>query len=297
MKLNSMTGFGEAEGQLQISPDTLIALRVQCKSVNHRFLDISLKLPSIYSSNEMSVQKKIREKLTRGRVEILIQRDELGSSSEYKVHEDNLKAIVKKVSEIKIKEVSSDILMTSLLNSLWSRKEFLEFGSMQELTKKEIEFFEKTVSDALDALVVSRSEEGKSLSREIISLLKTLDSLVQSIEILSDKVSIEQKDKLKARLEELSVSLEGNDARLLMELAILADKVDIREEIVRINSHLKHFRDVATEGGRKLDFIVQELGREFNTIGSKTSQAEVSKLVIEAKANLERLREQLQNVE
>lgn len=292
-----MTGFGEAEGQLQVSSDTLLALRVQCKSVNHRFLDISLKIPSIYSSIEMSVQKKIREKLVRGRVEIQIQREELGSSSECKVNEENLKAIVKKVSEIKIKEVSSDILITSLLSAIWNRKEVLEFGGMQELTKGEIEFLEKTVSNALDALVVSRLEEGKSLSREIVSLLNILDSIVKSIETLSDKVSIELKDKLKTRLEELSVAIEGNDARLLTELAILADKVDIREEIVRINSHLTHFRDVATEGGRKLDFIVQELGREFNTIGSKTSQAEVSKLVIEAKANLERLREQLQNVE
>jgi uncharacterized protein (TIGR00255 family) len=295
--LTSMTGYGESSSEISLPDGRLVVLRVQCKSVNHRFIDISLKIPSIYSSVEMSLQKKIREVLSRGRVEVILQREVMGELP-FTLHQKSMEEMIKAIKELKISEVSTKDLIDSFLPYMWQRKECIDFnGTAGELSKEEILKAEELLEKALLALVTSRKKEGLILSKEIESQLVNLTRIIDSIEAHSENASVELQEKLLKRLESLQKDIANDEPRILTEIALLADRVDIREELVRAKAHIDHFRDVASEGGRKLDFLLQELVRECNTIGSKTSQTNVSTLVIEAKATLEKIKEQLQNVE
>ncbi|HMO16512.1 MAG TPA: YicC family protein [Oligoflexia bacterium] len=306
-ELYSMTGFGEAESTLKLSPDLLIGLRVQIKSVNHRFLDISLKIPPVYSSLELAFQNEIRKRITRGRVEVLFQREEVGSQPKVTLNADIFNDVLKKAKTLKIegfnKGEMDQVVISSLIASLWQRREILELGNghigpgKSSIQNEESEFATSLLKVALDELIKTRILEGKALTKELNIQLQLLESLAVLISSNADLAVDQLKTRLVTRLKEFAESPDPDDPRLLTEIAILADKIDIREELVRIRAHIEHFTTAAGEGGRKLDFIVQELGREFNTIGSKSSQAEVSRAVIEAKAVLEKIREQLQNVE
>jgi uncharacterized protein (TIGR00255 family) len=295
--LTSMTGYGESSTKISLPESRMVVLRVQCKSVNHRFIDISLKMPSIYSSLEMSFQKKIREAISRGRIEVILQREVIGEQP-ITLHQELIEEMIKAIKELKISDVSSEDLIHSFLPYIWQRKEYTDSSSTGgELSKEEISKTEELLDKALLELVSSRKKEGLILSKEIESQLINLTKIIDGIEVHSEHASMELQEKLLKRLESLQKDIANDDPRILTEIALLADRVDIREEIVRAKAHIDHFRDVASEGGRKLDFLLQELVRECNTIGSKTSQGNVSTLVIDAKATLEKIKEQLQNVE
>jgi uncharacterized protein (TIGR00255 family) len=297
MKLSSMTGYGEASRTLEISESSQVAIRVLCKSVNHRFLDLSVKLPNRYSHIEFLLQKIVRNTISRGRVEVSILRETLGQEASLEINKDLIESTLKTVSDLKIPNVKSETLIKSTLNALLLRKEVLDLSTKDNKIEDEVSLVEELLKEALKNLKVSREQEGEALFLEINRIISDISSSVSEIDRLSLIAPSTIKARFEERLQQLYANYNNEDSRMLQEIAILSDKVDIREEIVRLKSHLEHFSKVLLEGGRKLEFIVQEMGREINTIGSKTVQIEVSSLVIKVKSNLEKLREQLQNIE
>ncbi len=296
---NSMTGFGEACSECALPNGKMLCLRVQCKSVNHRFIDISLKCPSVYSSFELAIQKKIRDCISRGRIEIQVAREELGSASTLQINADYIRSFIEEVSRLSVPGVEKEELLSSSLPSMWSRKDIFEPVSMDSGVSSEEEALLFSLLDsALSALSGSRAREGAVLGKEVALQLSLLEKCIDKIERLSQGESKEIKDKISQRVSELLDGYElQNDIRLLTEVALLADKADIREELVRAHAHIDHFKSIVKEGGRKLDFLLQEMVRECNTIASKTTLPEVSALVVDSKAILEKIKEQLQNVE
>lgn len=297
MKIHSMTGFGEANGAIELSPNSQCLIKVICKSVNHRFLDLSIRLPSRYSSQEYSLQKSIRTMLTRGRVEISVNREVIGQDPKLEINTQLLETALKKVSELKISGIKTEVLTQSALSVLLNRKEVLDVSQAEDTIEQEVQLLEKLVFEAINNLKESRLIEGQSLSSETNLIISEIGKRVKDIDNLTSSTPQVIKKRFEDRLQQLYANYSNDDQRMLQEIAVLSDKVDVREEIVRLKSHLELFTKSLIEGGRKLEFIVQEMGREINTIGSKTVQAEVSALVIEVKSFLERLREQLANIE
>lgn len=290
----SMTGFGEC---LVLEPKTGASIRVQIKSVNSRFLDLNVKLPIVYSSAETEIQKRVKSKIKRGRVEVSVSRVLQSSEGASKLNSGALDGFVKQLSSINIKDLSNKEILLSAIPALLSRKEVFESSELESISEAEKIVLLDCFDKSLEIFISSRREEGAVLGNELIHQITSIKSISESIKSMSQASPLKLKEKFHARLTELLGTTSLNQERLEQEVAILADRTDIREEIVRLDSHIKLFTDSMPEGGRKLEFIVQELGREINTIGSKSSEVELSTLVIEAKSILEKIREQIQNVE
>lgn len=298
MTLASMTGFGEATSSVELSDNSTVNVRVQLKSVNHRYVDVSMRLPAKYSSQEFNLQKSIRNFVSRGRIECIVSRDTVGGNVNLNFNKELFNNILNKITSEDLAGISKDKLAELVIPCLFNKKEILEASvSSEDLEEVELKCLEKTFNKALSNLSESRKLEGLQLEKEVNEILSNIRADADQINTLALGAPSQIKDKFQERLQQLYAGYNPDDPRLMQEIAILSDKVDIREEIVRLNSHLKHFNEVLVAGGRKLEFIVQEMGREVNTIGSKTSQIEVSTLVINIKSNLEKLREQLQNIE
>ena len=292
-----MTGFGEGSGLLELAGGGQVSFKVICKSVNNRFLDVSLRLPPKLSHLDYALQKIIRPLLSRGKVDISVTREVFGQNSQLLLNVDVLNRAIEDVSKISLPGIAADDLVKITFSSLLARKEVLDLTGSETDIEAEAGIVEKVILEAVGNLIQSRKVEGERLTTEVLSIIQEMNGIAAKIEkaaILAPKII---KEKFNERLSQLYVNYAPDDQRLLQEIAILSDKVDVREEIVRLNSHLLHFKEVINEGGRKLEFIVQEMGREINTIGSKTSQIEVSAMVIDMKSYLEKLREQLQNIE
>lgn len=290
----SMTGFGEC---LVVEPEVGASIRVQIKSVNSRFLDLNVKLPIVYSSAETEIQKRIKTKIKRGRVEVSVSRVLQSSEGNSKLNGGALDGFVQQLSSIKISDLSSKEVLLSAIPALLSRKEVFESNELESISEAEKIVLLDCFDKSLEIFISSRREEGAVLGNELTHQITGISNISELIKSMSQASPLKLKDKFQARLTELLGTASLNQERLEQEVAILADRTDIREEIVRLDSHIKLFTDSMPEGGRKLEFIVQELGREINTIGSKSSEVELSTLVIEAKSILEKIREQIQNVE
>ncbi len=293
-----MTGFGEASLEFETGNCTI---RVQAKSVNNRFIDTAVRLPALYSSFEADVQKKIKEKLKRGRVEISAYRTTSSGPTNSTINAATLSDLMNQMEALEIKGVTKKDLLLASLPVMLSRKEVYEGIGSEQVSEEEKRVFLSVVDSALDSLVASRKLEGKALFSELLLQIDRLKVISVKVEGFSKDAPQKLKQKIELRIRELmdgnSISTSLSTDRLEQEVAILADKIDIREEIVRLNSHIELFNSSMIEGGRKLEFVLQEMGREVNTIGSKSNEAEVSTLVIESKSILEKLREQVQNVE
>jgi len=292
-----MTGFGESSAQLDNAAGSQINYRAICKSVNNRFVDISLKLPPKFSSLEFGFQKTIRSLISRGRIEISVTREVISQKTQLIVNKEILESALKSILEITVDGISKEELVKTVLGPLLSRKEVLDISGSDIELEKETEVVENLIKEALGKLIESREFEGERLKFEIEQIISNIALHVESIDVAAKLAPSIIKERFEERLTQLYASYKADDPRMLQEIAILSDKVDIREEIVRLRSHVEHFRSAILEGGKKLEFIVQEMGRETNTIGSKTSQIEVSTIVIEVKSLLEKLREQLLNIE
>ena len=294
--MNSMTGFGEARGD-----NGTVALVVELRTVNHRYLDLNCKLPNPYQRYEMDLGKLVREKLKRGRVDLAVMRSNVGKGNGgHTFHEDDFLDYVKVFEQMlhaaKIREPGG---VLSLLPLVAARRDVLEGGVEEAATENEGELLLITVGAALKNLVEMRSQEGAALDRELDRLLSEFSTTVLRLKELSGAVPDGFKDRLKARLDKLSGDFEVDPARLAQEIAVLADRTDVTEEMARLDSHIEQFKMLSKENecGRKLEFLLQEMGREINTTGSKSQHMAVSPLIVEAKALLEKLREQVLNVE
>lgn len=292
--IKSMTGFGR--GEYKINGREYI---VEIKTVNHRYLDLNIRLPRQYSFFEDYTRKVVSKAISRGKVDVSIQfttfRNELKQIS----FDENLAKVY--LDEANLLEdklgIKNDLSFCRLLQ-LTDIVKVEETENEEELTSE----FDVALTEALKRIGNMRETEGNSLKEDIIIKCGNLLNILRKIEDRSRNVVDEYKEKLRNRVDELlsDISIQVDESRLASEVAIFADKVSIDEEIVRFKSHvsqLKQTLELNEPVGKKLDFIVQEMNRETNTIGSKANNLEISTAVIELKNEIEKIREQIQNIE
>ncbi len=294
--LKSMTAFGRAESEAEGRKYTC-----EMRSLNNRYLDVLVRLPRRYAVLEERVKKLVAARVTRGRVEVAVQvNGEKGEGAPVRV-EVNLglarnfhEQLERLRRELGIAEPVGLELLLSLGRDIFEVKE--EEESAEAVWEK----LSRPVEAALTALEAMRAEEGRILSADFTERLGAVEGLIERVSERAPALVEEYRAKLTERIRSALGELSVDEARLLQEVAIFADRADVAEELVRARSHLEQFRallEAEEPVGRKLNFLLQELGREVNTIGSKAPDAAVSQLVVEAKSELERMREQVQNIE
>jgi uncharacterized protein (TIGR00255 family) len=290
-----MTGYGRAEAVLEGRKFV-----VEMKSVNHRYLEISLRLPAMLSSLDTEIKKKIGEQFSRGRIEATVRVDNDGiaeSSGRLTLNlplARNYHALLCQLKEeFQMEEEISLAMLTGF------RDVFVPTESFQDPAV----FWEglsNLLGEAMRTLTEMRMREGESLQKDLVTRLSLVACVLEAIAGKVPHVVCEYQKRLGDRIKELTGGMVIDESRLLQEVAIMAEKSDITEEIVRFRSHIGQFTDLMTIGdgaGRKIDFLIQEMGREVNTIGSKSGDAGISRNVIEIKSELAKLREQVQNIE
>ncbi|MDP4174326.1 MAG: YicC/YloC family endoribonuclease [Bacteroidota bacterium] len=290
--ISSMTGFGKGSAQ-----NENFSVETEIKSVNSRYLEISLKLPKSLQNKEYEIREIIRNKVKRGKIILNIQLKRNGAgNNKPSLSKESLDYALKFLKELK-KEAKLREKIT--LNHLLM---FQEMYMEETVEETEVEFIltQQALEQAVKELIVMRNKEGKELSKDLKTRIRNIEETVNTIETLSKESVGEYFDKLKERAKQMLGDISAYSERLEMELALLVDKSDITEECVRLKSHTKFFLenlDSSNEVGRKLNFLCQEINREANTIGSKTLSTEISHLTVFIKEELERIREQIQNIE
>ncbi len=289
-----MTGYGRGE-----SIKDSYRIKVEIKSVNHRYNDISVRMPRHISYLEESVKKLVKEQVNRGKIDVYINLEYINESAiEVKV-DIPLAMSYKRELENLINELNIDDKVK--LNNLLNISEIIK-TERKELNEDLIwECIKESMSMGLESMIHMREKEGLELKEDIIYKLSLIEKSISYIVERSPFVVIEYKDKLTERIRELiDNNLSLDQDKINSEVAFIADKSSIDEEIVRLKSHIKQFYNILEEQepiGRKLDFLIQELNREINTIGSKANDVIISKYVVELKSELEKIREQIQNIE
>ena len=290
----SMTGFGIGEFK-----DQYYNLSVECKTINHKYLDINPRIPRKLSFLEDKLRFLIKDHLGRGRVDIFVKFETVTSVGSQLVYDAEL---AKQYYHI-LKNIKSDFGLEEPISPV----DIAKFPDVVKITEAEDdeEILWNMLSDAankaLENLCNMRIIEGKKLEKDILARADLLERSVCDLEKYTDTIEKEYKDKLYARISELLDDPKVVDEyRLAQEVAIYADKSNITEEIVRFKSHINQLRDTVTADesvGRKMDFLIQEMNREVNTMGSKSSDVSIANLVINMKSELEKIIEQVQNIE
>jgi len=289
----SMTGYGHAEYK-----DSRFEISVEVRNLNNRFLDINLKLPRPLASFEFDFKERIKKKMNRGKLSINISLKDLTA--------DNLNFVLNQKNISFYHDILTQIQQQIGLNETLKLDHFLQFKDLIEpqdngfINAECVTMVQEVLDNALDQLNDMRDREGENIGKDIIQRVGIIEKLVQEIEIKSRENPQLELQRLHERIENLISDQEVNHDRLEMELAILADKVDITEECIRLKSHLELFHQVFREQqevGKKLNFILQEMQRESNTIGSKTTNISISHQNIKIKEEIEKIREQVQNIE
>ncbi len=291
--IKSMTGFGRA-----IAENEEYSLTVELKAVNHRFCEIYVRLPKQLNMLEDSLKKQIARRLLRGKIDVFITFEQIGERKiALKVDKALAISYYKAVQEIaEACHIAADVTLDTLagFSGIFSLES--EDADQEQIAA----LLAGAIEDALDGIVEMRITEGLALANDMLSHLTIINQNLTKIADFSAIVVEEQKLRLEQRLSVLLGDVELDQARLANELAFFADKVDINEELTRLQSHIEQFKsnlDKPEPVGRKLDFILQEMLRESNTIGSKSNNLEINNLVIDIKNELERIKEQVQNVE
>lgn len=289
----SMTGFGKGTFALNGRE-----LTVELKSVNNRFLDISMRLPRVLSPLEDTFRHALQDRLSRGHVDVYVNyRNQREDARSVRVDAQLLGAYLT-CARIAARELSiTDDLTLSKALTLPDVTEIVPAEEDQEALQQ----LGKTAVDlAIDALLAMRRGEGSRLKKDLTARMDTMEGYAAAIEKRAPGVAEDYRVRLTERVNEMLGETEVDRSRLATEIALFADKAAIDEEIVRLKSHLLHFRELleAEEPvGRKMDFLIQEMNRECNTIGSKANDAALTDLVLLCKAEIEKLREQIQNIE
>ena len=290
----SMTGFGRGEYE-----NSGIEYTVEIKSVNHRYYDLNIRLPRQYSFLEEVIRKEVALKLSRGKIDVsVIINDFNNTTKQVLFNEDLIKSYMEEAKKLEeLYGLKNNFAFSNILS-------IPDIVSIEKDDNQEhiINDFKKALFAAFDNLALMKETEGKNLKENIVLKVNKLEELFVKIEERADLVIEEYRDKLKARVLELSGLSEVNidEARLATEVAIFADKSCIDEEITRFKSHIKQLLDTLELNesiGKKLDFIIQEMNREVNTTGSKSTDLVITNTVIELKNILEQIREQIQNIE
>ena len=291
--LNSMTGYGKG-----LAENEKISAEVEVKSVNSRYLDIFLKLPNSLMNKDYEFREIIKSKIKRGKLTVVTQlrvnglEEELPSLDKEKLK--NQLAIIKQVK--KTAKLGDKIKLEHLLLN----KDIYSTSDLS-ISEEEFELLKQALNNSLDQLLKMKKAEGKELEKDLLVRLKEIEKYLTEIEEEANSGGIkEYQEKLRERVKQLLNGQPADKERLELELAIMADKADITEECVRLRSHIKFFIDSLkndSEPGRKTNFICQELNREANTISSKSISTTITHKAVRIKEEIEKIREQIQNIE
>ena len=289
----SMTGFGRAKVERQG-----LEFVVEVKTLNHRYLDINMRLPKLISFLEEDVRNLVQDSLDRGRVEIYISTSSQTSDRmEVQINKPLVESYVSCFEDLSNNYgIKSDISLSTLVG-IQDLFILVEKGQDEDLIK---EIVLDALSKAVDKVKDMRSREGQKLRKDIIMRGRLIGNMLKSVESRSPLVVEEYRSKLKNRITELVQTTELDENRFNAEVIFFADRSNITEEIVRLKSHLTQLEEILeNEGsiGRKLDFLVQEMNREANTIGAKANDLIITNLVVDIKSEIEKIREQVQNIE
>ncbi|MFR3783843.1 MAG: YicC/YloC family endoribonuclease [Clostridia bacterium] len=290
--IKSMTGYGRAK----LSKDDR-EYQIEIKSVNHRYLDISVRIPKQLSYLEETIKKEIAKKVKRGKIDVFVTFENNSlEGKEIKINTELAKAYIDELKKLVEKEnILSDIQVTEISKY----PDVLNIQSSQDDEKITEEVLE-TITIATDNLVQMRETEGNKISEDLLKRLNIINKKVEEIAKLSTGLIEEYVVKLEERINEILKNQEIDKTRLAQEVVIYADKCSIEEEVTRLNSHISQFKNLLNSNeaiGKKLDFIIQEMNRETNTIGSKANNLEITNGVIDIKTEIENIREQVQNIE
>lgn len=290
--IKSMTGFGQGTCQRDN-----IECTIEMKAVNNRYLDVSIKLPKFMSYLENDIRSIIGKKISRGKVDVFVT-FENSSDDEFEVtvnkglahaYINTLKGLAKDYS---LKDVSVDTI-ANIPDLIKVTKTKLNEGMIKGVVIGALD-------DALNILIDMRQKEGENLRLDLLAKLQGIQDLVYDIIESSKGMVLEYKQRLEQRIKELTDNVKLDPMRLEAEVAVFADRCSIDEEIVRLKSHIDQFRQILEKDepvGRKLDFLIQEMNRETNTIGSKANNLKITQIVVDIKSELEKIREQVQNIE
>ena len=292
--VKSMTSFGRArseEGRNRL-------FSIEMKSVNHRYLDMNIRMPKSIFPLEEKIRKLISARLNRGKVDVYINLKNFSNGGEVATLNETLaKSYFECLNKIAEElSIENDVTTTKIAR-------FPDVISIEEKEENIDEIFEEIkvlIEASLDKMVEMRVREGEKLKEDILGKLQVIEELVFNIEEIADLIPKQYKIKLEERIKELTKGIEIDENRIATEIAIFADKATVDEEIIRLRSHISQMRSTLNLDepiGRKLDFIVQEMNREANTIASKSNDMKMTNIVIDIKNIIEKIREQVQNIE
>ena len=292
-KLLSMTGYGSAKGSVEGQEIT-----VELKSVNNRYLDCSVRLPRNFLFAEDTVKQAVSAGVSRGKVDVFVSAQaSQDSGTVVSVNEELARGYRDAVARI-----AETLGLESGLNA-FSLARFPDVLTVErrELDKdKAAAALSEITAKAVEEFNAMREREGERLRRDMLGKLETIEGLVSVVEERSPQTVKEYRERLEARLRDILADRSLDEQRVITEAAIFADRTAVDEETVRLRSHIAQFRTMLEEGspiGRKMDFLVQEFNRESNTIGSKCQDINITRLVVELKSEIEKIREQIQNIE
>lgn len=293
--MKSMTGYGRGECTMYERKFT-----VEIKAVNHRYNDITVKLPRAIMGFEDEIKKAISKKVFRGKLDVFVNFESFSQEDiNISVNEPLAKYYTETLRKLK-SDLHLDGDVTIEIVSKFPDVITVDKSISNENTENEIrECLMKAVEDATDAFVAMREVEGETLKKNIIEKVAFVNDALQKIEERAPWVSKDYRARLEAKLADLD-EIQVDESRLLTEVLLFADKACIDEEITRLHSHISQMYSIVEENvpvGRKLDFLVQEMNRETNTIGSKSNDIEITNHVVDIKSEIEKIREQIQNIE
>ena len=288
--IQSMTGFGKSE----VTIDEL-QINIEVKSLNSKFLDLSLKLPSAFKNLDLSVRSFVKEYLKRGKIEVMIHYEKKESSKKIIINKDQLINYHNQLSEVsnelKLK-INNDLIgyALKLPEVIQHKKDTVEEDSNGEILN--------AVKEACKDLNSFRKKEGNGLNKELVKYVNSILESLKEINQYEKERLPKVRDKLKKAIDELNLKSQVDEKRLEQELIFYSEKLDLTEEKVRLKEHCNHFIDSTKElnSGKKLGFISQEMGREINTLGSKANNISIQKIVVGMKDELEKIKEQVLNV-
>ena len=291
--IKSMTGFGRCE-----IADNDRKFTVEMKSVNHRYLDVNIKMPKKLNFFESAIRNELKHYISRGKVDVFITYEDFSENTtsvryNKEVAAEYLKYLRQMSQEFQLED---DIRVSAL-------SRFPEVFTMEEQNIDEEELWkglQKAIDGASEMFVQTRIVEGEHLKDDLVEKLDGMLKLVDYISERSPQIITEYRQRLEEKVRELLEDTTVDESRLLTEVTVFADKVCVDEEIVRLRSHVAQLRGMLDAGGaigRKLDFLVQEFNREANTIGSKANDVDMARMVVDLKAEIEKIREQIQNIE
>ena len=292
--IKSMTSFGRA--QSEEGKDSCFS--IEMKSVNHRYLDINIRMPRMMLALEEKIRNIISKKLNRGKVDVFINYKNYGND----VGKANLNMKLAKNYYECLKQIQNEL---NVIDDISTTKiaRFPDVITLEEPEENLENIFNEIsplIESALNLMEGMRSKEGEKLKEDILSKVQMIEIYVEEIEKVADNIPKNYKKKLEERLSELLSGVDIDESRIALEVAILSDKAAVDEEITRLRSHLSQMKstlDLDEPIGRKLDFIIQEMNREANTIASKSTDIDMTNKVIEVKNTIEKIREQVQNIE